>query len=163
MLRSALLLLVTILAGCSSSNIAVQETPIPQGKTIGLGYFNMQLEKKKKHNTDSVCYCIGKTIQTALIPYLQKAHFKVIDLPIPEKATDFQAAMVADSMHVDYLLTAVGLVNLVGNSSFVEALSLKAVELKSGEVAFSGAFSGTSIRPVKAAGKIGQEIVAKIK
>ncbi|RXK81304.1 hypothetical protein [Filimonas effusa] len=162
MVRPVLLLFAIILAGCSSSNIAVQDTPIPRGKTIGLGYFNMQLEKKKKHNTDTVCYCIGKTIQTALIPYLQKAHFKVIDLPIPEKATDFQAAMIADSMHVDYLLTATGLVDLVGKSSFVDALSLKAVDLKSGEVAFSGAFSGVAIRPVKAAGKIGQAIVAKI-
>lgn len=161
MIRSLLVILV-IFAGCSSSNLAVQDVPIPKGKTIGLGYFNMHQQKKKKQNTDSVCYCIGKTIQTALIPYLQKAHFKVIDLPLPEKATDFRAALIADSMHVDYLLTADGLVSFVGQSTFVEALSFKAVNLRSGAIAFSGTFSGTSTRPIKAASKIGEKIAAQI-
>ncbi len=70
---------------------------------------------------------------------------------------------VADSAKVDYILTGLGVVHIVGTSTFMEQLTIQLQDMNSGEIAASASFSGTSTRPVKAAAKIGEQLVKKLK
>ncbi|HEV8080829.1 MAG TPA: hypothetical protein VGP43_08960 [Chitinophagaceae bacterium] len=70
---------------------------------------------------------------------------------------------VADSAKVDYILTGIGEVHIIGTSTFMEQLTIQLQDMNSGEIAASASFSGTSTRPVKAAGKIGEQLIKKMK
>lgn len=151
-----------LLTSCSSS-VAVQNNTTVKGKKIGIGKFTMLPENKKnKPSTDTVCVCVGQRIGNALIPYLQEAGFTVVMLPLPDKTNHFQTMMVADSMHVDYILSGAGTVSIQGNNTYVHELTAKAIT-ESGEVILSGSFSGAGVGAVKAAGRIGKKWVQKMK
>ena len=72
---------------------------------------------------------------------------------------------ISDSAKVDYILTGIGRVSIIGKrkDTFMEQLTIQLQEMNTGEIVSSASFSGTSIRPVKAAGKIGEELVKKMK
>jgi hypothetical protein len=69
---------------------------------------------------------------------------------------------VADSAKVDYILTGIGIVDIVGKSTFMDQLTIQIQDMHSGEIVRSASFTGTSTRPVKAAGKIGEQLVKKM-
>jgi len=70
---------------------------------------------------------------------------------------------VADSAKVDYILTGVGIVQQQGKSTFMEQLTIQLQDMHTGEIVTSASFSGVATRPVKAAGKIGGQLIKKIK
>lgn len=148
-------------ANCSST-VSVQDNIAAKGKRIGMGNFKIEPMKKKGTATDTVCACVGQSIQGTLTPYLQEAGFSIVTLPLTHKTTLLETMHIADSMQVDYIMTGVGLVDIQGSNSFVRELSVKAVN-QSGEVVLSGSFTGVGTGPAKAAGKIGKQLLKKLK
>ena len=159
-----LLLIGFFIAGCSSTKVAIQNAIELKGKRIGIGAIDITAAKKSKHHSaDTVCACTQQSTQQALMPYLQEAGFKVVNLSA-QSSLDFPQSMrAADSLHLDYVLTGVGLVDIVGSSTFMQQLTVKVLSVNTREIVLSGSFSGTSIRPVKAAGKLGEQIVKKMR
>ncbi|MBA3674859.1 MAG: hypothetical protein H0W75_07870 [Chitinophagaceae bacterium] len=161
-----LILLITFISGCSSSNVSVKDSLQSKGKKIGIGPIKITAQKKSnKQNTDTVCICTAQSTEKAFIPYLQQAGFSVIDLPINDRTNNREIMRVADSAKVDYILTGIGIVDIVGKSktAYMEQLTIQLQDMNSGEIAASASFSGTSTRPVKAAGKIGEQLIKKMK
>jgi hypothetical protein len=156
-----LLLAAFIFTSCSSA-VSVQNNATANGKKIGIGNFNIQAIKKKGAKTDTVCACVAQTIQKTLLPYLQQAGFTVISLPLTSKTTPLETLHIADSLQVDYIMTAVGLVDIQNSYSFVRELSVKVMN-QAGETAMSGSFSGVATGAETAAGKIGKQLVKKLK
>jgi len=70
---------------------------------------------------------------------------------------------IADSVKVDYILTGVGIVQMQGKTPFMHQLTIQLQDMHTGEIVASASFSGVATRPVKAAGKIGEQLVKKIK
>ncbi len=72
---------------------------------------------------------------------------------------------IADSAKVDYILTGIGLVDIIGKAktAYMEQLTIQLQDMKTGEISASASFSGVSIRPVKAAAKIGEQLIKKLK
>jgi hypothetical protein len=150
------------LTSCSSS-VSVQDHVPAKGKKIGIGNFKMQSSRRSDGaKGDTVCACVSQSIQKTLLPYLQQAGFNVITLPLTSKTTAIETLHIADSLQVDYIMTAIGLVNIQGSSTFVRELSVKAVG-QSGEVAFSASFTGVATGAETVAGKIGKQLVKKLK
>jgi hypothetical protein len=159
-----LLLIGFFIAGCSSTKVAIQNAIELKGKRIGIGAIDITAAKKsKRHSTDTVCACTQQSTQQALMPYLQEAGFKVVNLSARSSLDFPQSMRAADSLHLDYVLTGVGLVDIVGSSTFMQQLTIKVVSVNTREIVLSGSFSGTSIRPVKAAGKLGEQIAKKMR
>lgn len=150
-------------ASCSSTNVSVTDTLKPDGKKVGIATLEI-VERKKGNNfkSDSVCTCIAQSINHALIPYLQQAGFTVFNLNANERTPDSLITLIS-SLNLDYTVTGTGIVHSLGKSTFVDQLSVQLQSLKTGEVIASASFSGTSIRPARAAQKIGEGLVKKIK
>jgi hypothetical protein len=159
-----LILLIIFITGCSSSKVSVKNSLQAKGKKIGIGPIKITAQKKSnKQNTDTVCICTAQSTEKAFIPYLQQAGFSVIDLPINDRTNNREIMRVADSAKVDYILTGLGVVHIIGTSTFMEQLTIQLQDMYSGEIAASASFSGSSTRPVKAAGKIGEQLIKKMK
>lgn len=163
-MKNIIFFLLIIIAGCSSTNVSVKNDLKPAGKKIGIGGIKLSPERSKG-NTDTVCICSAESTEQALIPYLQQAGFKVVDLPINDRGNKREIMRVADSAKVDYILTGVGVVHIIGKSKtvFMDQLTIQLQDMHSGEIVTSASFSGTSTRPVKAAEKIGEELIKKMK
>ncbi|HEY8689007.1 MAG TPA: hypothetical protein VIM07_07220 [Chitinophagaceae bacterium] len=162
MQKHCFLLLIIFLYSCSSTNVSVKNNLQPNGKKIGIGTIKITAQKSK-HNTDTVCICTAQSTEKAFIPYLQQAGFSVIDLPINDRTNNREIMRVADSAKVDYILTGVGIVQQQGKSTFMEQLTIQLQDMHTGEIVTSASFSGVATRPVKAAGKIGGQLIKKIK
>jgi hypothetical protein len=159
-----LLLIAFFVAGCSSTKVAIPNANELKGKRIGIGAIDITAAKKSKHHsTDTVCACTQQSTQQALMPYLQEAGFKVLNLSAQSSLDFSQSMRAADSLHLDYVLTGVGLVDIVGSSTFMQQLTVKVLSVNTREIVLSGSFTGTSIRPVKAAGKLGEQIAKKMR
>ena len=163
MQKISLILLIWFFTSCSSTHVTVQKPESFKNKRIAVANIEITaIRKSNKKSTDTVCACTGQSIQQAFLPHLQQAGFTVINLPINQQTDILQAVKMADSLNIDYVLAGAGQVNIVGTSTFVEQLSVKIIETKTAEIIMSGSFTGTSIRAVKAANKIGEEMVKKI-
>lgn len=163
-MQNIYLLFIIFLHACSSTNVSIKNTLQPNGKKIGVGGIKLTPERSKG-NTDTVCICTAQSTEQALIPYLQQAGFNVIKLPINERGNNKEIMRIADSAKVDYILTGIGVVDIVGKSktAFMEQLTIQLQDMHTGEIVTSASFSGMATRPVKAAGKIGEQLVKKIK
>ena len=159
-----LLFLVIFACSCSSTKVSVKNNLPAKGKKIGIGGITLSAERRKS-NTDTVCICTAQSTEQALIPYLQQVGFTVIKLPVNDRRNSREIMRIADSAKVDYILTGIGRVSIIGKrkDTFMEQLTIQLQEMNTGEIVSSASFSGTSIRPVKAAGKIGEELVKKMK
>ena len=107
-------LLLIILTACSSTNVSVSNNFSAKTKKIAIGFIKLSAQTKSNHNTDTVCICTAQTTQNALIPYLQQAGFTVINLPITNFTDKKEIIRIADSAKLDYILTGVGIVDIVG-------------------------------------------------
>ncbi len=157
---------VIIFLGCSSTNISVKNNFQASGKKIGIGGIKITAQKKaNKSGIDTVCICTAQSTEQALISYLQQAGFRVIDLPINDRDNKKEIMRIADSAKVDYILTGIGVVDIYGKSktTFMQQLTIQIQEMQTGEIITSASFTGTSVHPVKAAAKIGEQLVKKIK
>ncbi len=165
MQKNFILFFIIFISSCSSTNVSVNNTLHSKGKSVGIGGIKISAQKKTKPNTDTVCICTAQSTEQALIPYLQKAGFTVINLAINDRTNSREIMRIADSAKVDYILTGIGLVDIVGKTktAFMEQLTIQIQDMKTGEIAASASFSGVSIRPVKAAAKIGEQLIKKLK
>jgi hypothetical protein len=156
-------ILIIFLYSCSSTNVSVKNNLPVSGKKIGIGGIKLSADRARV-NTDTVCICTAQSTEQALIPYLQQAGFNVIKLPINERGNNREIMRIADSAKVDYILTGIGLVHIIGKKkdTFMEQLTIQVQDMHTGEIVSSASFSGTSVRPVKAAGKIGEQLVKKM-
>ena len=158
-----LLLLIWFITSCSTTNVTVQKPSAFKNKKIAVANIEVTAVKKSnRKSTDTVCACTAQSIQQAFLPHLQQAGFTVINIPINQSTDILEAVKIAESLQVDYVLAGAGQVDIVGKSTFMEQLTVKIMSTKTGEVLMSGSFTGTSIRPVNAANKIGEEMVKKI-
>lgn len=160
------LFILFLFAGCYSSNISVPK-PIPAtGKRIAIGIIYTKNVTKPKGNIspDTLCVCIGQSMQEAFIPYLQEAGFAVITIPITPKMNVFQTMKIADSLGVDYLLTGKADVEAKSYSNvFARNLTANIINVKSQEVILNSSFNnGVAVRPVKAAQHLGKRIVREL-
>lgn len=164
-MRLFYLLFAIAFVSCSSTNTYVSPSLTSKGKKIGIGSFKIALQKKgNKYGSDSVCNCIAESIETALTPYLNTSGFNVFN-PGPGKiySTSLIKTASTPDVEVDYVIKGTGLVDKVGSSYFVNQLSIELQDVKNGEVLISASFTGVSIRPIKAAQKIGKSLMKKIK
>lgn len=150
------------LVACSSSKVTVQQKIVTVNKRIAIGNIDIQSLQKSTARRDTLCACIPKQIKQLFIPYLQQAGFIVIDLPADKNESQSRFIEKADSLHLDYILSGTGLVNTVGSSVFVEQMTVKIADLKTGEIAVSSSFSGVSTRPKKAVDNIGKKMLAQL-
>ncbi len=155
----AFIAILLLISACSTTNSFVSEKAEVKNKALGIAYFNITASKNKKSN-DSVCTCIAQAIKTTLIPYLSKAGFKVYHLGEDTVADSLPKASYAD---VDYVLNGSGIVDRVGSSSFMEQLSLEIRDVRTKETIASASFKGVSTGAAKAANKLGNSLLAKIK
>ncbi|MBN9296414.1 MAG: hypothetical protein J0I41_05350 [Filimonas sp.] len=154
-------------AGCYSSNISSSRTTPVTGKRIVIGNIYTTNITKPKGNIsqDTLCVCIGQSMQEAFTPYLQEAGFTVITIPITPKMDVLQTMKIADSLGVDYLLTGKADVEAKSyNNVFTRNLTANIINLKSKEVTLKSSFTnGVAVRPIKAAQHLGKKIVGELK
>jgi len=92
-----------------------------------------------------------------------KAGFEVIPFGYNEKLPEAEVWRIADSLGLDYVVTAKGIVSVVGSSNFIEVLNLHMNSVISKKTHLAVNFSGVSIRVNRAAKKIGNTIFKKLK
>jgi hypothetical protein len=145
-----LFFLVIFIYSCSSTNEAVKNLE-PKGKKVGIGVIKLSAPQKSKRNTDTVCICTRQSTGKALIPYLQQAGFSVIGLPINDRANSTEIRRIADSAKIDYILSGVGVVHIIGKrkDTFMEQLIIQVRDVATGEIVISSSFSATSIGLLK--------------
>lgn len=149
---------------CSSVEYAQVNASL-KGKKVGIIPFDFQGTKKRKSLSakDTICYCVGQSASTAITPYLMKAGFEVIPFGYNEKLPEAEVWRIADSLGLDYVVTAKGIVSVVGSSNFIEVLNLHMNNVISKKTHLAVNFSGVSIRVNRAAKKIGNTIFKKLK
>jgi hypothetical protein len=159
----ALAFFVFLITSCSSTNVSVSKAFNATSKRIGIAAFKiMQQQKGNKFKSDSVCTCIAESISQTLTPYLQKAGFTIFNLDVEKNSAD-SVMKRASSLNLGYTLQAAGVVHTYGKATFIDHLAVQIQDFKTGEVTASAAFSGTSIRPVTAAEKIGTALLGKMR
>lgn len=157
------LALYAIIAGCSTG-ATVQSSGKLKGKTIGMVPISVSFEKKpKKFNlSDSLYAAIAQSTKEALIPYLQQAGFKVIDLPLAYNASMDEAIKAAEASKAEYIFTGAGMADATGKSLFMHKLNVRLISLTTSEIAISGSFSGAGVFINGAAERVGKQIVKKM-
>ena len=156
------IIIVLLLSSCSTIEYAQVNSSL-KNKKVGVYAFEVSLTKKKqKMNTDSVCFCNGQAASESMTPYLIKAGFNVTTMFNNQKITLEKALQQADSLQLDYVLVGNGIIDMQGNSSFMESLNIKLVNVKSKESHMVASFTGVAIRPAKAGMKIGKKIQKRL-
>jgi hypothetical protein len=161
-----LLLAITCFSiiGCSTV-LQIQNAKELKGKKVGVQLItisNINLPKKQKTGTDTICICISQSATDAIYPFLQQSGFTVVPLNLNSKANILEVVDKADSLKLDYVLVGNGMINFTGSTPFMHELTIKLVNVKTGEAKISGYFSGPSVTPVQAMARIGKKIVQKL-
>ena len=156
-----LVFLLVISVSCSTKTYLSKPGSLA-GKRIALEIINIARQKGGKTiYTDSVCVCISQTIAETIYPYLQKAGASIITIPTEQKINESRIYAIADSLHIDYLLSGTGSVERTGKTDFVRELNIKLVSVPTKEIILTGSFSGFSVLPSGAADRIGKKILQK--
>jgi hypothetical protein len=154
-MKPILVVLLLILAACSSTNVTVSPSLNPAGKIIYIEPFKLvQQQRKMVANADSVCRCTAQAIERAMIPFLQQKGFTVIT------AND---SIKPPPVNADFVLTGSGTVHVIGSSTFVESLSLEVKDQPMNGTLAVASFKGVSIRAERAGEKIGGALIMKMK
>lgn len=136
-----------------------------KGKRVGvqlINISNLNLPRKQKTGTDTLCSCISQSATNAIYPFLQQSGFIAVPLSMNLKANNFELAKLSDSLKLDYVLSGTGIVRFTGTDPFMQELTIKLINVKSGDVKLSGYFSGSPVRPIPAMKRIGKKIVKKM-
>jgi hypothetical protein len=154
------LVIAYTLVGCASTTAYLPKPTILKGAKIGIANFNLDLKKTKKTAyTDTLCFCVAKSVGETLTPYLQKMGSSVICLLADNPITIQQAYQAADSLKLDYLLFGIGELEITGNTTFAKRMSLKLVHLNTREIVLTGSTAGGIYTAENAAKKIGEKIL----
>lgn len=150
--------------GCSTK-IQIQNAKEWQGKKVAvhlINISNLNLPRKQKTGTDTICTCLSQSTTDAIYPFLQQSGFTVVPLNLNSKANILEVVYKADSLKLDYVLVGNGIINFTGNTPFMSQLTIKLINVKTGDVKLSGYFSGPSVTPVQAMARIGRKMVKKL-
>ncbi|MCX6206021.1 MAG: hypothetical protein NTZ19_07200 [Bacteroidetes bacterium] len=149
-----------------STRVQIQDANEFKGKRVGvqlINISNLNLPKKQKTGTDTICACISQSTTDAIYPFLQQSGLTVIPLNLSSKANIFEVVHTADSLKLDYVFVGTGIVNFEGSSPFMHELTVKLIKVKTGEAKLSGSFTGAGVGPVKAMSRIGKKMVKHVK
>lgn len=149
-----------------STRVQIQDAKELKRKRVGvqlISISNLNLPKKQKTGTDTLCACISQSTTDAIYPFLQQSGLTVIPLNLSSKANIFEVVYKADSLKLDYVFVGNGIVNFTGSTPFMGQLTVTLIKVKTGEAKLSGYFSGPSVSPVQAMARIGKKMVKHIK
>jgi hypothetical protein len=148
--------LLIVLASCSSTKVTVSPALQPAGKTIYIKPFHLsQQQRKSGGNNDSICTCTAEAIERTIMPFLQQKGFTII--------MGSRDSMNSIPATANYILEGSGAVHLVGSSTFVESLSLEIKDNPPNGTLAVASFKGVSVRAERAGGKIGKALTKQMK
>ncbi len=159
---------------CGSGNVSVSKNLIAQkGSNVAVLGFNMTDTKDNIKMPE-----ISNEFSDAIAPYFMEAGFSVIErsrLKLLLKEQELQQTGLIDSdsnaiqlgkiARVRYVVFGSGRVNIAGsgNDHFLHSVSIKMVNVETGESVLLATWSGAGFRPAGVANKIGKKIVRAVK
>ncbi len=157
--------LIALLVFSCSTTVQILNPQELKGKKVGvqlLNVSNLNLPKKSKTGTDTLCSCISQSATNAIYPFLQQSGFIAVPLNLSPKANILEAVEKADSLQLDYVLSGTGIIRFTGTDPFMEQLTIKLISVKTGDIKLSGYFTGSPVRSIPAMERIGKKIVKKM-
>lgn len=169
---SIILLAMALMASCGSGRVSVSDSIVKsKGANVAILGFDM---RNKKNNAPMPR--VNEVFSEALVPSLMDAGFKVIErkkIDLLLKEAEFQESGLVDSekavklgkiAQVRFVVYGSGMVNPAASKGtvFLHSISVKMVDVETGETALAANWSGAGVRPPDVADKIGKEIVKKI-
>ncbi len=146
------------IAGCSTKAFVARPGSLT-GKRIALASIDItRMQKGKTIQNDTVCACLGQSIEETIYPYLLKSGATIVMLTNEQRSSTQRMRKAADSLQVDYFLSGSGVAERYAKVDFMRQLNLKLVAVTSNEIVATGSFSGTSVTAAGAAKRVGEKI-----
>ena len=177
MKRSKLVIVIAALSvthfSCGSGRVSVSRDALKsKGANMAIVGFDM---RNKKDNTPLPR--VGDEFSDALVPAFMDTGFRVIErkkIDLLLREAELQGSGIVDPdgavrfgkiARVRFVVYGSGLVNPSGSGRdfFLHSVSIKMVDVETGETALAASWSGAGLRPPDVAERIGRDIAEKFK
>ncbi len=154
------------LCSCTSTYVTIQNPQELKGKKLGIAYFNLTENTRKKTSqpADTICNCISEFIVNNLTPHLQQAGMSVVSLSELKKTELSTIFEKADSLKVDHVLFGSGIVYPSSKKTnySIFSFTVKMINVQSREIVMTGEahFFLNQKKPID---RLGKRIIALMK
>src|ERR1700710_398133 len=110
------LVAVQIFCMACSTKVYINDHTSVAGKRIAIGEIRLDAyASKNKQKVDTLCDCVASAMKNAMYPFFQQAGFAIVELPFtPKKLKGLDILNMVDSMKLDYVMTGIGIVEVMG-------------------------------------------------